>query len=434
MTVHGATTLAEVFQLLTGDAQQERLLQQHAKRVHDQWDAIRSAGPSSDQELRDENETHRLDCYTSPSYRIERPRTPENPADGARRRQPDQQSSDDDVAAPDEHDSAQVPGDGDDSLLNLLSLLKKTTVWDDAPDWLAEAQEPAPRWLTVYDNAGAGKTVFTFRAAHVATSPAARKRRLRRLLAAGGPLGRPLAARGARCALGERSACTAGLPGHGLALDDAEEIGKARKLAQYALDKRRVVIILDGFDQFSPEDRSHVVEMLKRDGRSDGDAKHCSWIVASRVHTIDELRASVFLDSRFALVRIDPFTPQQQDAYFAVEAHDGRAIGRRWLRTIGVTDNTGDEKAKEIRQRMDELLRLPMTLSLVRKLIEMTPDTDPLPVFQTLSELALTVSRRLLGAGAGKERQGGRGRPPTGANHRPRTRRPPASSACWSTS
>lgn len=121
---------------------------------------------------------------------------------------------------------------------------------------------------------------------------------------------------------------------------------------------------------------------------------HCSWIIASRVHTIDELRPTVSTDKRFVRVRIDPFTPPQQDAYF--NRPSSHAIGPRWQRTIGITAQTDGRTAQEIRERMDQLLRLPMTLWLIRKLCEVTPNGQPLPVFQTLSELALTVSRRLL--------------------------------------
>jgi len=233
-------------------------LEQHAACVHSRWDAIRLAGPHSDQELRDENETHRLDCYIQPTYHIERP-TPLVGLGGDLHSGRDSMDSLDDDSQSTDLEATVEPRDDDESLLNFLA----TSVWDGAPAWLVDAQKVGPRWLAVYDNAGVGKTVFTFRAAHVATSAAVRKRLFRDRA----PLVVRWVGRWPRhgkefLSLHEalaRQVCS----DLGWHTDDPTKYENARCDVQHALDQRRVMVILDGFDQFSLEDRDHVAQMLR---------------------------------------------------------------------------------------------------------------------------------------------------------------------------
>ena len=127
----------------------------------------------------------------------------------------------------------------------------------------------------------------------------------------------------------------------------------------HALRGRPVVLILDGFDQFNEPDRDTVRD-LYRDGE---DARSCHWIITSRVHSIDHYRSrdELFRDRDWLRVRIDPFSTQEQDAYFDKAPAKGAPIGRRWEEMVD-------------REAMRELLSLPMVLSMIRLLIEIADE------------------------------------------------------------
>ncbi|MFO1095909.1 MAG: hypothetical protein U0992_21775, partial [Planctomycetaceae bacterium] len=184
--VTGASTLAELYARLEGNPQSEDLLERHAAIVAGEWDRILDAVPGSDapEQDRNLNATHRFDCYVSPTYRIERPRRREDEVQLQQRErtaveepgQDDDQSLDAAVPGSSENASAERKSSDDESLLNLLGMMHETTVWDGAPDWLREAQQRGSRSLVGHDNAGSGKTVFSFRLRHVAAGADSRRR------------------------------------------------------------------------------------------------------------------------------------------------------------------------------------------------------------------------------------------------------------------
>ena len=91
----------------------------------------------------------------------------------------------------------------------------------------------------------------------------------------------------------------------------AEHRALVEETVAHALRESRVMLILDGFDQFPPDDRQHVVTVFTQHE----DSKHCRWIITSRVHTIDELRSArkFFRDDEWTCVRIDPFAGKPAD-------------------------------------------------------------------------------------------------------------------------
>lgn len=239
--------------------------------------------------------------------------------------------------------------------------------------------------LVIYDNARAGKTVCSYRVRQLLTDP---NRRAQFFGRASDP---PLVVR-----LDGYWRRTKNTKGELLTLRemlveqfiDECELDKPveRKVAEatirYALRERRVVIILDGFDQFLPEDREHVAEIYKHPAES----HLCRWIVTSRVHAIEDWRDRdlLFHDAKWTRVRIDPFSEEKQSQYFEKPTPGYAAIGDRWTQAVDP-------------QSMGELLGLPMVLWLLRVLIEAADEEkEPIPRFSGLSQLYLIASRWLL--------------------------------------
>ncbi|MCA9012083.1 MAG: hypothetical protein KDB01_20160, partial [Planctomycetaceae bacterium] len=184
--VEEVATLGELVRFLRGDTVCEEQLDLHAARVHQEWDRIVDAGSSTAAKVSDHKqyETHRFDCFVPPRFQVEGPLRRVDP----RSADPDDEefdegwteSSRDPQQLRDTEQTLnfarrrlEVPGTGNEALLALLklSLLKhQDHQWDAQADWL----EPG-KSLVLYDRAGAGKTVTTFRLKHVLTSPKARE-------------------------------------------------------------------------------------------------------------------------------------------------------------------------------------------------------------------------------------------------------------------
>jgi formylglycine-generating enzyme required for sulfatase activity len=332
------TTLAQLIHDMTGDERIERVLTDHANTVFAEWEQIKNATKYSPHSLWKEQDEHRLDHYVWPNYRIELPETEDQ-------RSKRMQEHKEPPAEP-------VLGEDTERERELLRRLIR-----------------GPKLLVVYDNAGAGKTVFSWR---IRTDAASVEMR-RELFEGHAPLV-------VRCdgkwqrekskeLLGLRERLTQELVA---TLESPPE--NPDKIVEYALKHRRVIVIVDGFDQFDSKERQHVVDLLLKDKTA---RDKCYWIITSRVHTIDALRNTLFIDRDWDRVRIDPFDERQQNLYFEDK-------GNSWLQTVP------NRKAKA------ELLQLPMVLRLIRRSIEETPTGQSPPVFHTLSELFVTCARRLL--------------------------------------
>lgn len=341
-------TLLEILDAMTADARIEAVLEAHADKVLGKWDAVRDAGKGSEQSVQDERKEHRFDRYVWPHYRRELPVREVVPKGS-----PDVLSE-----ARSEPKSKRVPGEGRVQIAKLLG-------------WLVRKD----RSLVVYDRAGAGKTVFSWRIEHELVSEGAR----RVLFQGRAPLVVRCDGSWPKTDIGDRLLTLRELLESELraaagASPDGQEAA-LREVLNYALQARRVVVIVDGFDQFTAEERRHVVGMLTN--KSDPTAKNqCRWIITSRVHTIEAL-PELFGQPPWTRIRIEPFDEQQQNDYFA----DTRG---RWLQMVP------DRKA------VKELLGLPLVLKLMRDVLDTTRRGKALPVFRTLSDLFVISSRKLL--------------------------------------
>ena len=374
--VDGITDLIDA---LMGPHRLDRELERHALAIHDLWDRASNwheglaIGPES--KLADLGFRY----YIPQDLRIEgKIRSERGPKE-------DQPNAD----PPGNREETQVPSGADDaSLLAVLALSLRGEHWADAPDWLRKTGQN--RHIVLYDNAGAGKTVCSYRIAHLLSDLIHWERLF-------GTKSAPLVIR------------IEGLWPHEFGTEgrlltirellekhfkieakrtDRDQTSLARDVIDYALSSKRVVVIIDGFDQFPQEDHQQIVHSY----HGDPDGQNCHWIITSRVHSLDGHRTDqkIFDDRSWIRVRINPFTPAQQDQYFDKADHQGNVIGKRWQKTLAS------------RSAMGEILGLPMVLWMIRQLIEVSDaaGSDPAkstpPIFATLSQLYLITSRMLL--------------------------------------
>ena len=312
--VTGVQTLQQLIDGLTANQNFDRELDRHAQWVHEAWDRVRDAIRN---DIREDDRDHRFDCYIEPTFRIEGPlkrlemSTDDLPAGMPIAQTPGRMTGRD-------RDEFPIPGDStldrDEQLLNLLEFSLRggsLSVSDNGP--------PLPAWLkphrpiVIYDNAGAGKTVCSHRLRHLLTDPQYRERLLGHRLP---PLVIRLDGRWRR----EENDPSRLLTIRQLLVEvfaeeteqmKAEHRALVEETVAHALRESRVMLILDGFDQFPPDDRQHVVTVFTQHE----DSKHCRWIITSRVHTIDELRSArkFFRDDEWTCVRIDPFAGKPAD-------------------------------------------------------------------------------------------------------------------------
>jgi hypothetical protein len=300
----------------------------------------------------------------------------------------------------------------DEPLLRILSLSLggQTEV---NPAWFGETGQ-VPRWLLpgrdllVYDQAGAGKSVLTLRIAHLLNQPEHR----RRLFGSNRP---SLVIRvegewekepsGAYVELREQ------IYRHLVRQREQPDVGEGDDLDQkkkdelrdavaVAIVQKRVVLIVDGFDQLPEAGRKHLVKLH---GTADG--RCCRWVIASRQHTIGSLFVSADAVSAWMRVRIEAFDSAQRDCYFAKAE-----LGESWKSYVNA-------------ESMSELLELPWVLDRLRGFIEerqalaaelaakspgkSKADKIEAVEFESVSQLALVTSRLSLDRALDPEKLGG---------------------------
>ena len=275
--VYGAATIAEAFDLLTGNACIDRVLDNYSEQKCQQWDHARSNPEDRD----------KLTHYIEPHYSAL--------AEGARDpfdhsslmpRQP--KSEQDQPKDPYER----IAGEEEEALHNLLQLSNR---------------------LCVSEDAGVGKTIFTRRAqAFLSSEPG------QELLADGKPL---LAVR---------------WEGEEWPMDVAAELAKElrpliqefggglepQEVADRIIQEGRVVLILDALDQV-PEEYpfKRLIRFLDNEGQ------HCRVILTSRSFAVRHADA-LFAGRRWRFTRIDGFDEQQQEQYLGGLI---QSIPHRWV-------------------------------------------------------------------------------------------------------
>ncbi|MCA9188070.1 MAG: hypothetical protein KDA99_20725, partial [Planctomycetales bacterium] len=356
------STLSDLVKNLTGDTEREQRIDQHRQWTENYWNRIshrsRSTVGHSNADAR-VNDEYRLDCYVPPSLTVEGPRIhSEGGGDGSSE------------YGRSDRESAPVPGEGDVPLGHLIRLMTGIGTWGEAPGWIKLG-----KGLLIYDVAGAGKSVCSLKLQQLASGSDFREcfnGEVPIVVRMRAPW--PTDANDKCLRLADAVAAAAKRDGFERDLN-AEDVG-------YALKERRVLIIVDGFDEFSQEHSRHISTLFTdRDPDYRSVVDGCHWIITSRVHTIEH-HAALFQEGKWNRIRIDRFTPKQQDAYFDLPPKNLTGcdpIGKRWLETV--LD----------REAMDEQLSLPMVLREIRRLIEEsdTSESDskkdrPLPLFRTL--------------------------------------------------
>jgi hypothetical protein len=160
--------------------------------------------------------------------------------------------------------------------------------------------------IVIYDRAGSGKSVATLRIAHLLSS----KQDQVQIVGHSSPLlvvrieGRWTSGSDLLCSLQQM------LVENVISFLGHPERGEVEAMVNHAIVWQRAVVIVDGFDQFSDHEQSHILgQMHSYDGR------RCRWIVASREHTIDQL-FSDDLSNRWMRVRLEPFDYEEQNEFF----------------------------------------------------------------------------------------------------------------------
>jgi formylglycine-generating enzyme required for sulfatase activity len=215
------------------------------------------------------------------------------------------------------------------------------------------------RWLIVTEDAGGGKTVLTWR--------------LRAGLSAWSPS--PfLAVRFERHWPTDFRAALESAIGQCRDITPAEVVSKL-------LEQRRIVVILDAFDQASRPTQDELDQRLAGDETL---ARQLRVILTSRPNAVSERRANHFAGERWQFVRLELFSEQQQADYRAQLPSD---VQGHWSRVVAFS--------AEGRREAEDVLRYPIALRMIREYIETTPKSDLRP-FRNRADLYWKVSQTLL--------------------------------------
>ena len=162
----------------------------------------------------------------------------------------------------------------------------------------------------------------------------------------------------------------------------------------YALAQNRVVIMIDGYDEFTEPDKNklrYLFDTRSSVHKSARDPNNVLWIVLGREHAIDaeqKVLNNVFVKFNcFSRLRIELFAKGQQDE--VVERAFPDLNGRNWRNDM-MPDLTDEEQ--------NSLLGLPHTLNQVIQLITEHRRTNrhSLPVFESQSDLFLQTEKPML--------------------------------------
>ena len=262
--VYGAATIAEAFDLLTGNARINRVLDKYSQQKRQQWEHARSNPQDRD----------KLTHYIEPHYSA-LPEGARDPFDHSSLMPRQPKGEEDQPKDPYER----IEGEGEDALRKLLQLSER---------------------LCVSEDAGVGKTIFTRRAQAFLSSEEGQE-----LLADGKPL---LAVR---------------WEGEEWPVDVAEALAKElrpfvqevggglepQEVADRIIQEGRVVLILDALDQV-PED--YPIKRLAR--FLDNEGQRCRVILTSRSFAVRHAD-TLFEGRRWRFARIDGFDNEQQEQY-----------------------------------------------------------------------------------------------------------------------
>jgi hypothetical protein len=184
--------------------------------------------------------------------------------------------------------------------------------------------------------------------------------------------------------------------------DDKTTLDENRQALEQSLPRwlreGRVFVILDAFDQMQEDDRKAAVDQIAS-ARGIRGFDQCHWLVTGRHYALRPYvgNRSLVTDNLYR-VRLRPFTPAQQDAYFAdLELRLTQRGGLAFAEKSRLLDQVCPD-----RQAMSSDLGIPWHLSMIRRLIEANFSDNgfaarsPLPRIETTAQLHLMVSDETL--------------------------------------
>ena len=307
--LHAVSSLADAFPLLTGDAAIERVLEEYCRQRVDAWEGAR----------RNSNDPDTLGHYVEPHYSLLKHG---QPIDTSHRMSGPGGEDHDQQADP------YVPVAGDNAIGELVKLLKSS------------------RRLCLTEDAGAGKSIFTRRLEAFLCSQEGRQ-----AMFGGKPA---LAVRWeertrAWPALFKREAVIQTLAEVLAPVVQAAPANvTAVAVATWALDQGRVCFILDALDQVSSAASIASLE----ESLQTGPLQDRRVVLTGRAFSVSSHLQLFERTGGWRFARIDGFDRQQQEAYL------------RGLFTDRLEDLFPEYKQVEM------LLRIPVVLAMVRKLIE----------------------------------------------------------------
>lgn len=257
-----------------------------------------------------------------------------------------------------------------------------------------------PNWrchLVVHDGAGSGKTVLSLLIQHHATHPKLRQElfgdglprlvvRYEKKLESLDELASPT--------LAQILAADPDLISLANERKDSAHAFTPLDVVYYALKQNRVVIMIDGYDEFTEPDKiklRNLFDTTSRVHESARDPKKVLWILLGRERAIDveqSVKQNEFVKYRcFSRLRIELLSKEKQDE--AVERAFPDLKSREWRNEM-MPDLTKGEQ--------NQLLGLPHTLNQIVRLITEHRITNSLllPVFESQSDLFLQTEKPLL--------------------------------------
>jgi len=331
---------------------QEQRLEDYAQYGTQRWDALCQAAAAASSSKRSEpKETRqvfgdpaviqrqskelRLDWYVDPVFawqdlpgedRLRRIARTRAPADSIQEDQPEESGR-----------VRQVPGERKDQLTHALK------------EWIAGDK----KHLLLVDDAGAGKTIASYRMQHLMNHPAGREaifgqEESRIVVHWSGKL--------PQCSLAEPSLLDLLMEDTAFeciertfysSLSSVKRKKRRQRTLEYAIEQKRLLVIVDAYDELNERHRKILERIVQTD------KNEVRFVITSRDYAVKEARSidRFFKPDEFVCLQLQPFDKNLQDEFMQ------RAIGERdWRRSL-----QGEEES------WAELLGLPYNLSEIAK-------------------------------------------------------------------
>jgi len=331
LNIEGVRTLAEAYELLRGDALIEEVVGACAQKAINDWDDLRHGRAA-----RVGTEDHKLDIHIEPHIKILVGRG--TAQDTSERPEP---RTGDDKAPPDPY--RRLKG-------GLDELIRKHLLDDD-------------RWIVLTEDAGAGKTVFTWR--------------LRERLSRWGRQPFLVVRVEGQWPADVRKLLEETVASHCHSVT-------AENVVDTLLEERRVVILLDALDQTVPIEITCFEKFLD-DASPAALARRLRFVVTGRAYAVNERKQDLFKSSQWLPACLELFNEKQQTAYYA-----------QWKVKHPRRSDLWDQLVPD-QKSVADLLRFPVVLRMIREILEDVEEdgTDLVP-FRNRGDLYWTVAERLI--------------------------------------